>query len=888
MSWFRSVAPFLAVCLAFVTTPAWGQTSASLAAMYPEPQCVSGRAGPVAPDISAWPDTPINRAAKYYFESLDKTFPGELVTLSPDAAGKLRDRLGGLLTGAPDVAATWGAVEAEYLRPRTGTDACQLVWTAHIMALLRLGRPGIALAEERAARLVALQSANGGAGWRERVSQDMMIGGIRQAQGRYRENFALANRALGHVPAPMRAMIDAAAQASGSPENLRDAPRREFAVRLGFDERNEMRPLDLIGGAYFAGQSAVPCHMVARGDYLVFPFPSIAAADEVFEPFVAMYVICRGFKEYFRYRAAATIAADEAANRLDRAGDAVAEFNPAFVGWRQAALYDHAVAFATLSDNQTLVQSLAAKSLEARRRDVANDPLRNGIGGMYDSRVWRARLLSIRASAEKTPQSAPLVNEFIAVSESMPRTSADPALREVAVKTSGGPALQAALASYQTARDAAALAQTALARANDAASMRIASSAAIAALGARDREIAALRRVSPVVASQIEDARPPSVVDVQSALRPGEAVLVLHSLPVLGGVGLVVRKDRAAIVRLRFSREAVFGMAKDLRDAMAKPPTAGGGFAAAESAASVYAGLIAPFAPHLDGVSSLIIVPDDASDDIPWGALLTSRVAGAENIRDFASLPWLVRRYAVSTTPSVGSFVALRAVARPIDTSSFLGIADPKSVVRRPRGSEWERWLASAPPLSRGGVDIMARFAGPGARVIAGADASETATRAALAQRARVITFATHGVFAGALRDAPPALVLGADAQGDGLLTTNEIAGLRLDADLVLLAACDTALGDADPDSETLSGLARAFFVAGARNLVATYWSVSDAAADEFTLQFGSRITKGATLPSATRESAIALIDAPGGGFSHPYYWAAFGAIGAGWAPPAS
>ncbi len=101
----------------------------------------------------------------------------------------------------------------------------------------------------------------------------------------------------------------------------------------------------------------------------------------------------------------------------------------------------------------------------------------------------------------------------------------------------------------------------------------------------------------------------------------------------------------------------------------------------------------------------------------------------------------------------------------------------------------------------------------------------------------RVIAFATHGLmagdFAGALEE--PALVLTpppeASEDDDGLLTASEVARLRLNADWVVLSACNTAAADGTPGAEGLSGLAKAFFYAGSRALLVTHWSVETVSA---------------------------------------------------------
>jgi len=103
----------------------------------------------------------------------------------------------------------------------------------------------------------------------------------------------------------------------------------------------------------------------------------------------------------------------------------------------------------------------------------------------------------------------------------------------------------------------------------------------------------------------------------------------------------------------------------------------------------------------------------------------------------------------------------------------------------------------------------------------------------------RIVYFATHGLVAGDVKGlAEPSLALTIPKQpsstDDGLLTASEVAQLKLDADWVVLSACNTIAGD-KPGAEALSGLARSFFYAGARALLVTHWAVESASATRLT-----------------------------------------------------
>jgi len=159
----------------------------------------------------------------------------------------------------------------------------------------------------------------------------------------------------------------------------------------------------------------------------------------------------------------------------------------------------------------------------------------------------------------------------------------------------------------------------------------------------------------------------------------------------------------------------------------------------------------------------------------------------------------------------------------------------------------------------------------------------------------RVLVFATHSLVAGDLDGlAQPAQALSAPSvtgePGDGLLTVSEILGLRLNADWVVLSACNTASGDG-AGAEAISGLGRAFFYAGSKALLVTGWPVETGSARLLTTTLFARqkqhdIAAGA---EALRQASLFLIDEGGHrdvagrlqfSYAHPIFWAPFSVIG--------
>jgi CHAT domain-containing protein len=191
----------------------------------------------------------------------------------------------------------------------------------------------------------------------------------------------------------------------------------------------------------------------------------------------------------------------------------------------------------------------------------------------------------------------------------------------------------------------------------------------------------------------------------------------------------------------------------------------------------------------------------------------------------------------------------------------------------------------------------IAMGADPVADVFLGEQASESMVRSVLSNR-QVIVFATHGLVPGDLNGlTQPALALSSPAvtgeDEDGLLTMGEVLELQLNADWVVLSACNTAAAGG-AGAEAVSGLGRAFFYAGAKSLLVTHWPVETTSAKALTTGI---FTLQSTNPSLSRaeslrQSMMSLIDGPGYvdtasgqsvfSYAHPIFWAPFSIIGDG------
>jgi CHAT domain-containing protein/Tfp pilus assembly protein PilF len=324
----------------------------------------------------------------------------------------------------------------------------------------------------------------------------------------------------------------------------------------------------------------------------------------------------------------------------------------------------------------------------------------------------------------------------------------------------------------------------------------------------------------------------------------------------------------------------------------------------------LYTKLFAPAVERLEGVTHVFVVADGALQSLPLGVLVTEKpISTVSNFEDYRKVAWLTRRYALSTLPSVSSLRSLRKFAKKSKAQQpFLGIGNPilEGNPAQVRGVNLASLFTSQgiadvnavrsllPPLpdTADELSAMAKSLGAGIKsLMLGGEATERAVRETDLTRYKVLAFATHGLVAGDLKGlSEPALVLTPPKIGsetdDGLLTASEVALLKLDAEWVILSACNTAASDGTPGAEGLSGLAKAFFFAGARTLLVSHWPVNSKVAVRLTTNMLSRTADNPSLgrAQALKRSMLALIadkKAPSY-YAHPGFWAPFVVVGEG------
>jgi CHAT domain-containing protein len=288
------------------------------------------------------------------------------------------------------------------------------------------------------------------------------------------------------------------------------------------------------------------------------------------------------------------------------------------------------------------------------------------------------------------------------------------------------------------------------------------------------------------------------------------------------------------------------------------------------AAAGLHSAIVSPeLAAALGGAKRLKVSANGALGAIPFAILIPDE-SGADYLIDrlaITRLPGVPRGAGETTEPVAPSLVALGGVR-----------GDPSGGEAVMRGGRLlDTNALPALPDAAGELADLARAIGAhDPLILTGEAATEEALRSARVSPGSVLAFATHGLVSGeveGLRE--PALLLSASGSDDGLLTASEIARLDLPARWVLLSACNTAAG-AGPDAPGLSGLAQAFIMAGAGEILATHWPVRDDLARLITTGTLREAAAGADPDEALRASILAARASGRPQASHPALWGAF------------
>lgn len=371
----------------------------------------------------------------------------------------------------------------------------------------------------------------------------------------------------------------------------------------------------------------------------------------------------------------------------------------------------------------------------------------------------------------------------------------------------------------------------------------------------------------PSFYNELRYGTPASFAQVQQLLEPGNA-LIEYALGEESSLGFVVTRKGLHSFPIAATAAELAARVADVRRDLAKP----GRLSTYLPAASLlYERLLRPAETHLAGIKHVVVVPDRGLYALPFEALLTAPPTAGPPVP--AKLPYLLARWSVSYAPSASVLRLLlaRAKSKPPTPAALelVAFADPPysgGLKPLPASADEARSIAALYPVEQ-------------TRLFLGAKASEENVKGADQVRtARRLHFATHGL----LEEGSPqlsALALGREPSSveDGRLRVYEIFRLKLAAELVVLSACETGLGQEVP-REGLIGLARAFLYAGASRVAVSLWRVEDKAMAELMRRFYHHLDGHSTTAEALSKAKLELMRE--GGFAHPAYWASFTLIG--------
>lgn len=464
--------------------------------------------------------------------------------------------------------------------------------------------------------------------------------------------------------------------------------------------------------------------------------------------------------------------------------------------------------------------------------------------------------------------------------------------------------------------------------------------ASIAALrGQRDKARQEIKQKFPTYADLVSP-KPPSVAEIRATLADDEAMLSFYfgqngsfvwAVPKSGPVAFAAVKAKIGDIetKIRKLREALEPQVAMISDI---PPFD------LKLGHELYELLLKPVESGWKPSRNLIVVTNGALGLLPLSLLPTApaEVAADEDplFIGYRNVPWLARTHAVSTVPSAAALRTLRQLppGKP-GRGELVAFGDPyfnrDQQAEADGGGEKVQVADAGGNVTRGGplkrrnspklegVDsaelgllprladtadelksiALALQADPSKVLFLGKSATESAVKTMNLSGFKILAFATHGLVPGELNGlTQPALALSSPAvtgeSGDGLLTMEEILGLKLDADWVILSACNTGAG-AGAGAEAASGLGRAFFYAGTRALLVTNWSVHSQSARQLVTDLFKRQADDPKLSrsEALRQAAMALVDGPGYlngegktefAYAHPLFWAPYTIIGDG------
>lgn len=429
----------------------------------------------------------------------------------------------------------------------------------------------------------------------------------------------------------------------------------------------------------------------------------------------------------------------------------------------------------------------------------------------------------------------------------------------------------------------------------------------------------------------------------RQSLRPGEALISIYTSDNKTYVWAVPYRGEVRFASSPLGMKELSRIVTNLRKTLDSHPETFGDIPPFDLAQAyvVYSNVLKPVEDGWKDATDLLIVDAGALAQLPLALLPTSQyklgLAKGELFAGYRDVPWLLRKVSLTMLPSVNSLISLRELPDgDPGRKAFAGFGDPIFTLQQLSGETGGKAINSMPKLASRGSRLHVR----GVRlteqgnldsnqiestglaqldrlpdtaeeimgiaqalaadlkqdVFLGKDASKHRIKTMNLADRKVIAFATHALVPGDLDGLlQPALALSSPAvtgeNEDGLLTMGDILKLKLNADWVVLSACNTGAAEGE-GSEAVSGLGRAFFYAGTRSLLVSMWPVETTSAGKLVIKtfLIQQADRNLTRTRSLRRSMLALIDeanlkdnATGkviASYAHPLFWAPFVMVG--------
>lgn len=426
------------------------------------------------------------------------------------------------------------------------------------------------------------------------------------------------------------------------------------------------------------------------------------------------------------------------------------------------------------------------------------------------------------------------------------------------------------------------------------------------------------------------DDQPVKVSEIRTVLKSGEYYLKVTILK-SKAYGIVVSPNRTWLYTVAAGADDLRGIADQIRRSIRDGSGQLHGFDV-RAAYTLYSLITGPAAQDIRISRALIVDPTGPLQNLPASTLVVSRdsvkayyarIAVNPNdpnlVFDYSRVDFLARRANIYSALSPRSLLISRSLQPTQAHKAFIGFGE--NAAPPPQASAAGRkisfsgctmeyasfleMMAANKPVSAHEIRLAADALGDDAAPeVTGADFTDTGLLASASGGAyldyKVIHFATHGIpetrLPGGCGTVPPSLITtvapvagNAPITSDGFLTFSDVAQMRLDANLVVLSACDTAAGVSnetgrlsgqEESGETLDGLVRAFITAGSRSVLATYWQVPASSDTDRLIQTFYRSGRVYDMGQALSIAQRSLIGSPL--TSHPYFWGAYVLIGDG------